>query len=496
METGIYTERERALLESVPTGLLINGQWRPSVSGRTFDVEDPATGATLLSVADAGPEDAMAALDAASAAQESWAKVAPRERSEILRLAFEGVLARAEDFALLMTLEMGKPLDQARGEAVYGAEFLRWFSEEAVRVTGRYSTAPDGRNRFLVQKRPVGPCLLITPWNFPLAMATRKVAPAVAAGCTIVLKSANLTPLTAQLFAQVMQEAGLPDGVLNLIPTSTAGATTGPLLKDRRLRKLSFTGSTPVGQRLLADASQRVLRTSMELGGNAPFIVFEDADIDAAVEGALAAKMRNMGEVCTAANRMIVHRDVLQEFSTKFSALVAAQVVARGTEQGVNLGPLVDAKSRNKVHELVQDAVDRGATVLTGGSAVDGPGYFYKPTVLTGIAPDSRILAEEVFGPVAPIITFTEEEEALRMANDSDYGLMAYVFTRDVNRSLRVAEGLETGMLALNAGVIANPAAPFGGVKLSGLGREGGFEGIEEYLYTQFVGVSDPFAAS
>ena len=349
----VTAERESALLASVPTGLLIDGQWRPAASGKTFDVEDPSTGKVLLSIADAGPEDGAAALDAAAAAQESWAKVPPRERGEILRRAFELVTERAEDFALLMTLEMGKPLAEARGEVTYGAEFLRWFSEEAVRAFGRYSVSPDGKSRLLVTKKPVGPCLLITPWNFPLAMATRKIAPAVAAGCTMVLKSANLTPLTSQLFAAVMLEAGLPAGVLNVIPTSTAGATTGPLIKDSRLRKLSFTGSTEVGRRLLSDASETVLRTSMELGGNAPFVVFEDADVDAAVAGAMLAKLRNMGEACTAANRFIVHESVADEFAEKFAAKMADMTTARGTEAESKVGPLIDAKSRDKVHELV-----------------------------------------------------------------------------------------------------------------------------------------------
>ena len=367
-------ERESELLASVPTGLLINGEWRPAASGKTFDVEDPATGKTLLSIADAGPEDGKAALDAAAAAQESWAKVPARERGEILRRAFELVTERAEDFALLMTLEMGKPLAEARGEVTYGAEFLRWFSEEAVRAFGRYSVSPDGKSRLLVTKKPVGPCLLITPWNFPLAMATRKIAPAVAAGCTMVLKSANLTPLTSQLFAAVMQEAGLPAGVLNVIPTSTAGATTGPLIKDQRLRKLSFTGSTEVGRRLLSDASETVLRTSMELGGNAPFVVFEDADVDAAVAGAMLAKLRNMGEACTAANRFIVHESVADEFAEKFAAKMKEMTTARGTEPESKVGPLIDAKSRDKVHELVTDALSAGATAVVGGAPVDGPG--------------------------------------------------------------------------------------------------------------------------
>ncbi|MDJ0319650.1 NAD-dependent succinate-semialdehyde dehydrogenase [Pseudarthrobacter sp. PS3-L1] len=493
-QTTATAEREKELLASIPTGLLINGEWRPAASGKTFDIEDPATGKILLSIADAGAEDAAAALDAAAAAQDSWAKTPARERGEILRKAFERVTERAEDFALLMTLEMGKPLAEARGEVTYGAEFLRWFSEEAVRAFGRYSVSPDGKSRLLVTKKPVGPCLLITPWNFPLAMATRKVAPAVAAGCTMVLKSANLTPLTSQLFAEVMQEAGLPAGVLNLIPTSTAGATTGPLIKDARLRKLSFTGSTEVGRRLMADASENVLRTSMELGGNAPFLVFGDADVDAAVTGAMAAKLRNMGEACTAANRFIVHESVAAEFSEKFAAKMRDMTLARGTEPNSKVGPLIDAKSRDKVQDLVDDAVSRGAKALTGGAAEEGPGYFYKPTVLTGVTEDSRILAEEIFGPVAPIITFSSEDDAVRLANNTEYGLVAYVFTKDLNRGLRMGERLETGMLGLNAGVISNAAAPFGGVKQSGLGREGGLEGIEEYLYTQYIGIADPYA--
>lgn len=490
----VTADRESELLASVPTGLLINGQWLPAASGKTFDVEDPSTGKVLMSISDAGVEDGAAALDAAVAAQTSWGRTAPRERGEILRRAFELVTARAEDFALLMTLEMGKPLAEARGEVAYGAEFLRWFSEEAVRVSGRYSAAPDGKNRILVQKKPVGPCLLITPWNFPLAMATRKIAPAVAAGCTMVLKPANLTPLTSLLFAQVMQEAGLPAGVLNVIQTSTAGAVTGPLIKDDRLRKISFTGSTAVGQALMREAADKVLRSSMELGGNAPFVVFEDADLDKAVEGAVAAKMRNMGEACTAANRFIVHDSIADAFADKFAAKISALNTARGTEPDSTVGPLIDGKARNGVHALVSDAVANGAIAVTGGAPVDGPGYFYQPTVLKNVSADARILKEEIFGPVAPIITFKSEDEAIKLANNTEYGLVAYVYTRDLNRGLRVSERIETGMLGLNAGVISNAAAPFGGVKQSGLGREGGFEGIEEYLTTQYVGIADPYA--
>ncbi|GAA1354446.1 NAD-dependent succinate-semialdehyde dehydrogenase [Falsarthrobacter nasiphocae] len=488
------TSAEKTLLESVPTKLLIGGSWVDGSEGETIDVEDPATGEVLLTIASASPKDGQAALDAACSVQESWARTAPRERAEILRKAFDLLQERADDFALLMTLEMGKPLAEARGEVAYGGEFLRWFSEEAARISGRYATAPDGKTRLMVAKRPVGPCLLITPWNFPLAMATRKIAPAIAAGCTMVLKPATLTPLTSLLFADLLREAGLPDGVLNVITTKSASKVTGPLLEDSRLRKLSFTGSTEVGQGLIAASAKRVLRTSMELGGNAPFLVFEDADLDKAVEGALLAKMRNMGEACTAANRFIVHESVADEFSEKFAKKLASLTPARGTEEKSTLGPLIDADSREKVKELVEDAVSRGANVVTGGKPVDGPGYFFEPTLLSGVPAEARVLSEEIFGPVAPVITFSTEEEAVNLANAADYGLVCYAFTKDLNRALRMGERLETGMLGINAGVVSNPAAPFGGVKMSGIGREGGFEGIEEYLSTQYIGFSDPWA--
>ena len=487
-------ENEKQLIESLRTGLFIDGTWRDASNGETFEVEDPATGKVLTTVANATPEDGMAALAAADAAQKTWGSAAPRERAEILRRAFEAVTARAGDFALLMTLEMGKPLAEAHGEVTYGAEFLRWFSEEAARISGRYAIAPDGKARLMVHKRPVGPSLFITPWNFPLAMATRKIAPAIAAGCTMVVKPATLTPLTTLLFASVLEEVGLPAGVLNVIPTSNAGAVTGPIIQDPRLRKLSFTGSTEVGRSLLKDSADQILRTSMELGGNAPFLVFEDADLDSAIEGAMLAKLRNMGEACTAANRFIVHESVADEFGKRLAERMAALPVKRGTEEDSKIGPLVDEKSRGKVQELVDDAVSKGAEVRTGGQPLEGEGYFYPPTVLSGVGHDARILSEEVFGPVAPIVTFADEDEAVAMANDTEFGLVAYAYTRDVSRSLRLADTLESGMLGLNVGVVSNPAAPFGGVKQSGLGREGGFEGIEEFLETKYVGLADPFA--
>jgi succinate-semialdehyde dehydrogenase / glutarate-semialdehyde dehydrogenase len=479
---------------SVPTKLFIGGEWRDASGAGTFAVENPATATVLAEVADATAADAMAALDAAAAAQGSWSRTAPRKRGEILRAGFEAITARAEEFALLMTLEMGKPLAEARGEVTYGAEFLRWFSEEAVRIYGRYSTAPDGANRLLVTKRPVGPCLLITPWNFPLAMATRKAAPALAAGCTVVIKPAALTPLTTLLFAKVMEEVGVPAGVINVIPTSHSGAVTGPLFVDPRLRKVSFTGSTEVGKVLLKQAADSVLRTSMELGGNAPFIVFDDADIDAAVIGAYNAKLRNGGQACTAANRIYVQSGIAAEFAAKLADKVGAMQVGPGVEDGSQLGPVIDADALERIDGMVADAIAAGGRVLSGGGKLDREGYFYAPTVLADVPAHARVLTEEIFGPVAPISVFETEDQAVDLANNTEFGLISYVFTRDLARSLRMAERIETGMLALNAGVISNPAAPFGGVKQSGLGREGSAEGIEEYLETVYVGIGDPYA--
>lgn len=485
---------EKRVLELVPTKLYIGGEWTDAQAGKTLPVEDPATGKVLLRISDASYEDGQKAIAAAHEAQAQWATVAPRVRAEILRAAFESVTAMADDFAVLMSLEMGKPFAEAKGEVAYGAEFLRWFSEEAVRISGRYSTAPDGKNRLLILKKAIGPALLITPWNFPLAMATRKIGPAIAAGCTSILKPATLTPLTSLLFAKVLEDVGIPAGVVNVIPTSQAAEVTGPIIRDARLRKLSFTGSTPVGKALLKDASEQVLKTSMELGGNAPFLVFEDADLDLAVEGAMLAKLRNMGEACTAANRFLVHESVAAEFAERLSERMGGLKVARGVAEGTNIGPLIDEKSRQAVHALVVDATSKGAKLLTGGQIPDGDGYFYPPTVLQSVPESCDILSNEIFGPVAPICTFDTEEEAVRMANNTEYGLVAYAFTRDLNRGLRLAEKLETGMFGLNTGLVSNPAGPFGGVKQSGLGREGSAEGIEEYLETVYVGISDPTA--
>ena len=490
---SITAQDEARVLASVPKGLLIDGQWLDSADGSTLDVSDPATGEVVATIASATAADGAAAMDAAHRAQAAWAKTAPRYRAELLRSAFDRVIELADDFAILMSIEMGKTFAEAKGEVLYGAEFLRWFSEETNRVEGRFATAPDGKMRLMVQKRAVGPCLFITPWNFPLAMATRKIAPAIAAGCTMILKPAALTPLTSLLFAKVLLEVGVPAGVLNVIQTSSSGSVTGPIIQDARLRKLSFTGSTPVGRRLIADSAERVLRVSMELGGNAPFLVFEDADIDNAVAGAMLAKLRNMGEACTAANRMIVHDKVATEFSTKLAQKMGELKVQRGLSEGANIGPIIDEKSRVSIHELVTDAVTKGAKVLTGGQIPEGPGFFYPPTVLSGVSKDARILQEEVFGPVAPIVTFSSEAEAIELANDTEYGLVAYAFTKDLNRGLRLAESLEVGMFGLNTGIVSNPAAPFGGVKASGVGREGGREGIEEYLETVYIGIADPF---
>jgi succinate-semialdehyde dehydrogenase/glutarate-semialdehyde dehydrogenase len=474
----------------VPTGLYIAGGWREATGGGTLPVEDPGTGEVLARIADATAEDAVAALDAACAVQEEWARTPPRERGEILRRAYEEIVERTEELALLMTLEMGKPLAESRGEVSYAAEFFRWFAEEAVRIDGRFATAPDGRSRLLVMKQPVGPCLLITPWNFPLAMGTRKIGPAVAAGCTMVVKPAKQTPLSTLALADILERAGLPAGVLNVVTSSSASRIVSPLMSDRRLRKVSFTGSTEIGRLLVEQGAEQLLRMSMELGGNAPFLVFEDADLDRAVDGAMLAKMRNGGEACTAANRFFVHEAVAEEFTRRLAERMAGLRVGHGAEEGTDVGPLIDGGERDKVAELVDDARERGAQVLCGGEKVDGAGYFYAPTVLAGVPDGARVLTEEIFGPVAPVRTFTAEDEVIAAANDTEYGLVAYVFTQDVDRALRVGERLETGMLGLNQGIVSNPAAPFGGVKHSGFGREGGREGIEEYLSTKYFAIA------
>jgi succinate-semialdehyde dehydrogenase/glutarate-semialdehyde dehydrogenase len=476
----------------VPTGLFIGGAWRPATGGGTLPVEDPATGATLAEVADATEADAVAALDACCAVQEAWAQHPPRERGEILRRAFEELMDRREELALLMTLEMGKPLAEARGEMAYAAEFLRWFSEEAVRIEGRFSTAPDGRSKLLVAKQPVGPCLLVTPWNFPMAMGTRKIGPAIAAGCTMVVKPAKQTPLSMLALAEILERAGLPAGVLNVVTSASASRVVTPLLRDPRMRKVSFTGSTEVGRLLVEQGAAQLLRMSMELGGNAPFIVFDDADLDRAVDGAMVAKMRNCGEACTAANRFFVHEAVADAFTGRLAERMAALRVGHGAEEGTDVGPLIDAGERDKVAALVDDARERGARVLCGGEPLPGPGYFYPPTVLADVPAGARVLGEEIFGPVAPVQTFADEDEVVARANDTEYGLVAYVFTRDLDRALRVGERLETGMIGLNQGIVSNPAAPFGGVKHSGFGREGGREGIEEYLSTKYYAIAVP----
>jgi len=484
------SSREQEVVAQVPKGLFIGGEWREASGGGTLPVEDPSTGEALCEVADATPDDAMAALDAACAAQAEWAATPPRERGEILRRAWEQLVAREDELALLMTLEMGKPVAESRAEIAYAGEFLRWFAEEAVRIEGRWATAPNGGMRMLTMRQPVGPCLLITPWNFPMAMGTRKIGPAVAAGCTMVVKPAKQTPLSMLALAQILEEAGLPGGVLNVFTSRSASKTTGPLIDDPRLRKLSFTGSTEVGRQLMGQASKNLLRVSMELGGNAPFIVFEDADLDAAVEGAMVAKMRNIGEACTAANRFHVHASVADEFARQLAERMGGLKSGRGSEDGVQVGPLIDDDQRGKVRELVEDALERGAQRLTDGEADgSGRGYFYPPTVLTDVPDDARMLREEIFGPVAPITAFADEDEAIAAANRTEYGLVAYVFTRDLDRAIRVIERLETGMVGLNQGMVSNAAAPFGGVKQSGFGREGGAEGIEEYLSVKYAAI-------
>src|SRR4051794_3871905 len=484
------TVSERSAIESVPTQLFIGGEWRDASGGGTLDVEDPATGEAIASIADATPEDAKAALDACVAVQDEWAAHPPRERGEILRRAFEALSGRADDLALLMTLEMGKPVAESKAEITYAAEFFRWFAEEAVRIEGRFGTAPNGAGRMLTFKQPVGPCYAITPWNFPMAMGTRKIGPAVAAGCTMIIKPAQQTPLSMLALGKILEDAGLPGGVLNVVTSSSSSEVSKPIISDERLRKLTFTGSTEIGKLLVEQSAPNLLRTSMELGGNAPFLVFADADVDAAVEGAVIAKMRNIGEACTAANRFHVADRVADEFASKLARKLGEMKVGRGTDEGVQVGPLIDGDQRGKVAELVGDATGKGAQVLVGGTERSGAGYFYDPTVLTDVPGDARLLKEEIFGPVAPVVGFDDEDAAIAAANDTEYGLVAYVYTADLKRAFRVCERLKTGMVGLNQGIVSNAAAPFGGVKQSGFGREGGREGIDEYLDIKYVAMA------
>ena len=479
--------QEQSVVDAVPKGLFIAGAWRDATGGGTLGVEDPSTGAELARVADATVDDALAALGSAHDTRTEMAAVPSRERGEILRRAYEELVARADELALLMTLEMGKPVAESKAEILYAADFLHWFSGEATRITGDFRMNEKGTARVLVQRQPVGPCLFITPWNFPMAMGTRKIGPAVAAGCTMVVKPAKQTPLSMLALADILDRAGLPKGALNVVTAKSSGSVMEPLIRDARTRKLSFTGSTEVGKVLIEQSAEQVLRVSMELGGNAPFLVFEDADLDAAVEGAMIAKMRNGGEACTSANRFHVHASVADAFAEKLAEKMGAMKVGRGSEDGVELGPLIDDDQRGKVAELVDDAVQRGGKVLCGGERLDGPGYFYAPTVLAGVPDDARVFAEEIFGPVAPVTTFTSEDEAVAAANRTEYGLVAYVYTQDVKRAFRVIDALDTGMIGLNQGLVSNAGAPFGGVKQSGFGREGGFEGIDEYLETKYV---------
>ena len=481
---------EQSAVDAVPKGLFIGGAWRDATGGATLSVEDPSTGTELAQVADATVDDAKAALAAASEAQAEMAAVPSRERGEILRRAYEELVERADELALLMTLEMGKPVAESKAEILYAADFLHWFSGEAMRITGDFRMNEKGTARVLVQRQPVGPCLFITPWNFPMAMGTRKIGPAIAAGCTMVVKPAKQTPLSMLALADIVDRAGLPKGALNVVTAKSSGSVMEPLIRDPRTRKLSFTGSTEVGKVLIEQSAEQVLRVSMELGGNAPFLVFEDADLDAAVEGAMIAKMRNGGEACTSANRFHVHESVADAFAEKLAEKMGAMQVGRGTDDGVTLGPLIDDDQRGKVAELVDEAVSRGAKVLCGGSRVDGAGYFYEPTVLAGVPGDARVFTEEIFGPVAPVTTFASDDEAIAAANRTEYGLVAYVYTRDVQRAFRVIDALETGMIGLNQGLVSNAGAPFGGVKQSGFGREGGFEGIDEYLETKYVAMA------
>jgi len=478
------------LLANVPTDLYIGGKWRKSFDNQRFDVIDPATERTIASVASASIEDAKAAVDAASGAFEGWAGKKPRERGEILRKAYELMIRDAERLAKLITIENGKALSDSRSEVTYAAEFFRWYAEEAVRNIGEVSRAPSSGARILVHHKPAGVAVLVTPWNFPAAMATRKIGPALAAGCPVVLKPASDTPLTMLALMPIMEEAGVPAGVINVIPSRQSGKVVNTMLDDPRVRVVSFTGSTEVGRKLLESAAKAIVKPAMELGGNAPFIVFEDADIDAAIDGAMIAKMRNMGEACTSANRFYVHEKVHDEFARKLTAKMKSLKMGNGLDDGVALGPLVNADARRKVVELVEDAIGKGAKILTGGKAPDGPGYFYPATVLSNVPDGAKMLNEEIFGPVASLQTFKTEDEVIKRANDTEYGLVAYMYTRDLSRGLRVSEKLDFGMVGLNRGLVSDPAAPFGGMKQSGIGREGAHEGLREYLETQYVSVN------
>jgi succinate-semialdehyde dehydrogenase/glutarate-semialdehyde dehydrogenase len=468
------------------TDLYVGGCWRPAANGARLPVRDPADGSTLAEVADAAPSDALEAVASAHAAAADWAARAPRDRAELLRRGFEQMRAREEEIARTITAEMGKPLSEARGEAAYAAEFLRWFAEEAVRPDGEYGIAPGGGSRMLVLPQPVGVSVLVTPWNFPAAMATRKLGPALAAGCTAILKPAAETPLTALLVAALLEEAGVPAGVVNVVPTTRPRDVVAAMLGDARVRKLSFTGSTEVGRELLALAGRRVVSASMELGGNAPFVVLDDAELDAAVAGALLAKLRNGGEACTAANRFLVHASLAEPFTERLAGAMARLQVGPGLEPGTELGPMINEQAVEKIDALVADAVRRGARVRTGGHRIDRPGWFYAPTVIDRVAPGSAMLQEEVFGPVAPVIAFEDTDEAIEMANDTEHGLVAYVYTRDLRRGMRVGERIEAGMVGLNRGIVSDPAAPFGGVKQSGIGREGGRHGLREFLEPKY----------
>lgn len=475
------------LLANVPTDLWIGGKWRKSSDNERFDVTDPATERTIASVASASVDDAMAAVDAASDAFAAWAARKPRERGEILRKAFELIMRDQERLAKLITIENGKALPDSRAEVAYAAEFFRWFAEEGVRNSGDMRMAPSSGARILVHHKPAGVAVLVTPWNFPAAMATRKIGPALAAGCTVVLKPASETPLTMLALMPILEEAGVPTGVVNVIPSRRSGRVVDAMLHDMRVRVISFTGSTEVGRKLLHSAADNIVRPAMELGGNAPFIVFDDADIDAAIDGAMVAKMRNMGEACTAANRFYVHEKVHDSFAAKLRDKMGSLKMGNGLDDGVMLGPLVNKEGREKVIELVDDAVKKGAKILVGGKTPDGPGFFYPATVLTNVPDDAAMLREEIFGPVASIQTFKTEDEVIRRANDTEYGLVAYLYTGDLKRGMRVSEKLDFGMIGLNRGLVSDPAAPFGGMKQSGIGREGAHEGLMEFLETQYI---------